>query len=666
MILLPALERGRDAKMKLSATLALAALCASSALSAQTFRTAVNVVRIDVSVTDRNGAPVNDLTQDDFRILEDGNPANIVAFQAVNIPVPMPPPPGQASWVTENRHDVVSNRVEDRRVIMIVMDDASMPYSVHMIDDAKRIGHDIVAKLGEADRAAVVFTNNTKFSQDFTTDKSRLNAAIEGMSGGKVLTSPESQVFDQFYYKAASRTLSSAIELLKTTPQGRKAVVFISPGVPISPEDAQARAISATGGSLAAHDSALTMQEEVRSALSGAELSQVAVYAFSPGGVGALEDYVTDFLSRHGTPIDQAMKAGHDYANFSTDFLEGEAAASGGLAVVGTNSYAAGINRMFGNLSSFYLIGFASAASKDGKHSLSVLTQHPDYKVQARSNFRINPPDKNADKISDATPPKGTGLTKAMSAALPEGNLPLRVAAEPFMGVGDQHPVAIALGIHQPKTAGAASTSVTLKVNAYSPEGTFVIGRKLDAKLVLRPTSDDALQYEVLSSLRLKPGRYQLRLGAEIAESGLSGSVFADVDVPDFVKDPISMSGLALSMTPAMTAAPKDAFKDIAPLFTAHRSFGVENQVSVLARIYQGGKAAPASVRMAARVMDVRDRRVYSRSESIAADQFKSRAADYVVDIPLVTLDPGEYLLAVEATLPNGKIARRDLRFTRR
>jgi len=357
---------------------------------------------------------------------------------------------------------------------------------------------------------------------------------------------------------------------------------------------------------------------------------------------------------------------GNDYAKFSAGFLEGQAAASGGRAVVRTNAFSDGIQHMFTSLSSFYLIGFSSSASKNGNHTLSVLTRHPEYQVQSRTAFRIAQTSKSSGRISDETPAKGTGLKKAMSSALPEGNLPMRVAAEPFMGAGDQHPVAIVLGIHQPKSAGLASTNVLMNVSAFSSEGKFVIGRKLDAKFTLRPTEADALQYEVLAALRLKPGRYQLRLGAEIAENGLSGSIFADVDVPDFAKDPISMSGLALTMTPPMTQAPKDAFKDIAPLFTAHRNFGGEERVSVLAKIYQGGKSSPADVKVSARVMDARDRRVYSRSEALAANLFTSRAADYTVEIPMATLDPGEYLLVIEAALPNGKTARRDLRFTRR
>jgi VWFA-related protein len=643
----------------------LAIVCAASLISAQTFRSGINVVRIDVSVLDKNGAPATGLNKSDFAVLEDGKPVPIVSFEAVNIPPPPPTPPGQAAWVSDNRHDVISNRVEERRLVMIVMDDATLPFSVDMTNTAKKIGHDVVAGLTDSDRAAVIFTSNTSRSRDFTNDKSVLNAAIETFSGGHVLNGPGSQESDDYFYKAAAKTLSHAVNLLKGTPQGRKAVVFISTGVPSNPENSAARAI--TGGfSVQSQEAAMDLQRQVMTAMQDASIAQVAVYAFDPGGLGGLENFVANYYATIGVPMPAAIEAGRKYAAFSSDFLESEAQASGGLAVVRTNSYETGIKKMFANLSSFYLIGFSSSATTRGRHSLKVLTPELGYAVRARTSYTLDITNKKGEQLSDEAPAKGMGLTKAMSSALPEGNLPMRVAAEPFMGVGNQHPVAIALGIHQPMVAGLTSTSVTLKVNAYSSDGKFVIGRKLDAKMALRPTDSDALQYEVLSSLRLKPGRYQLRLGAEIAENGLSGSVFADVDVPDFAREPVSMSGLALTMTPAMTQAPKDAFKDIAPLFTAHRNFSADERVSVLAKVYQGGKAAPADVKMAARVADARDRRVYTRSETIAADQFKARGADYIVEIPMTTLDPGEYMLVIEASLPNGKSVRRDLRFTRR
>jgi hypothetical protein len=44
----------------------------------------------------------------------------------------------------------------------------------------------------------------------------------------------------------------------------------------------------------------------------------------------------------------------------------------------------------------------------------------------------------------------------------------------------------------------------------------------------------------------LKTGRHEIRVAAENPERHLVGSVYTYVDVPDFAKDPISMSGVVL------------------------------------------------------------------------------------------------------------------------
>src|SRR2546421_11657875 len=49
-----------------------------------TFRTEANYVRVDVYPT-RDGAPVTDLTQQDFEVLENGAPQKIEQFERVQI-----------------------------------------------------------------------------------------------------------------------------------------------------------------------------------------------------------------------------------------------------------------------------------------------------------------------------------------------------------------------------------------------------------------------------------------------------------------------------------------------------------------------------------------------------------------------------------------------------
>src|SRR5262245_19930589 len=51
------------------------------------FRSAVDAIELDASVVDAQGNPVTDLTENDFEILEDGQPQEISSFAVVNIPI---------------------------------------------------------------------------------------------------------------------------------------------------------------------------------------------------------------------------------------------------------------------------------------------------------------------------------------------------------------------------------------------------------------------------------------------------------------------------------------------------------------------------------------------------------------------------------------------------
>src|SRR5690349_10188356 len=57
---------------------------------AVTFQAEVTYVDVDASVTDAQGNFVNNLTKDDFEILEDGKPQKIETFSLVDIPVERP------------------------------------------------------------------------------------------------------------------------------------------------------------------------------------------------------------------------------------------------------------------------------------------------------------------------------------------------------------------------------------------------------------------------------------------------------------------------------------------------------------------------------------------------------------------------------------------------
>ncbi len=145
----------------------------------------------------------------------------------------------------------------------------------------------------------------------------------------------------------------------------------------------------------------------------------------------------------------------------------------------------------------------------------------------------------------------------------------------------------------------------------------------------------------------------------------MTGSVYLEVDVPNFAGDRLSASNVAVAMTPAPEVSPRDLLVPILPIVpTAARVFERRGHATAFLRLYQGGSDALVPVALATRVLDARGRGLVNETRTIASDQFTTgRGADVRFDVPLLSLPPGDYLLTFEASLDKHGV-RRDVRFT--
>src|SRR5687767_12098376 len=144
-----------------------------------TFKSGVNLVEVDVIVTDRQGRPVRGLRQQDFEVLEDGKSVPIVTFVAVDLPqappdATVPPPDRSGATVAAN------DQPEDGRVMLIVLDDYHVHFDAGFAVRTKTIARRLVERLGPSDQAAVIATSGRSMMQaEFTSDKARLAQAID-------------------------------------------------------------------------------------------------------------------------------------------------------------------------------------------------------------------------------------------------------------------------------------------------------------------------------------------------------------------------------------------------------------------------------------------------------------------------------------------------------
>ncbi len=148
------------------ATLARAQVIKPGGLAAEV---EVHVVNVDVSVTDRSGKPVLDLTKDDFEIFEDGKPQKVTNFAVIH---GASPAPGTLTRTTQPQ------AAPERRRILLIVDNNY----IGVIDRNKAL--DAIEKYlsdnsFDSDWALCSIGHTAEMVQSFTQDKTLIHAAFD-------------------------------------------------------------------------------------------------------------------------------------------------------------------------------------------------------------------------------------------------------------------------------------------------------------------------------------------------------------------------------------------------------------------------------------------------------------------------------------------------------
>ena len=598
-----------------------------------TFRAGVEVVQLDVSVLDKNRQPVRGLTAADFTVLEDGKPQSIVAFKAVDLPDHLA---FAAPWMRDVAPDVVTNHLDADRVVVIMLDDFHVAYDPPS-DSAylKKIAHAVIDGLGPGDLAAVVYTFIQNKGQELTNDHARLRAAVDrfvpsGFSramGVSSIACPHSE--------CVTETLRNVAETLRGWPGLRKTVVYISPQAPykMGPQNIEMDAFEAN---VEAFDSVPDLQET----FAAMQQANVNVYQYDPRGVTAA-----------GLDPSFGIFAG----------------STGGRAFTFSNTPWESVPEMFRENSSYYVVGFQSSNAKtDAKfRSVQVKVSRPDVEVRARSGYFAPAPEKTDKKAKPSNKPPVLAVDKAMGGALPVGDLPMTVTVAPFAVPGKiGAAVAIIAGLDLSSDL-PVSDSVELAARALNLSKDWQSHGVATARLALthRPAAGGTVHYDIPVRMELAPGRYQVRAAINSPTTGHAGSAYVTVTIPEFVKEPLTLSGVVLGRLPAAAVKGKDPLSDLVPLSpTTERAFTRSERVAAFLRIYQGGKSAGVPVRLTVRLVDEAGHAAFEQASALGADAFQTaRAANHQIELPFARLPAGAYLLSFEAVAGKTTV-RRDVR----
>ena len=164
-------------------------------------------------------------------------------------------------------------------------------------------------------------------------------------------------------------------------------------------------------------------------------------------------------------------------------------------------------------------------------------------------------------------------------------------------------------------------------MRAFDTNGKQFGATNLRADVTIRADASGLAEYEVLSRIDLKPGRYQLRTAANVGSLATTGSLYYDVVVPDFMDPPLSLSALVLSSPAAPIVAPRDGLKTLIPVVpTTKRTFRPSDQASAFLRVYQGGNKPIAAVPLRIQLRNDADVLVFDRREEVGVATFSTCA----------------------------------------
>jgi len=657
--------------MRSIAALIVAGCCAAAVVVAKgqppdappaaVFRAGTTLVPLEVSVLDHQRRPVRGLTATSFTVLMDGKAVPISTFTEVDLPATPAVPAGAAASDAPDATDVVRSRpvspTSDEGRLVVILFDRSIPPGPPMTT-ARKIATAAVNQLGPADEAAVLYVGTGR-PQNFTANRRLLLRAINGSdtgtalstdaqeqwggtdlaaggSGSDALTLVSSQDGSCYCGLCVPEKVAHIAQTLRDVPR-RKSVLFIGDAVTWQdPEpDCVGRLTEAT--------------DKMYAALNR---SNITIHSLSPSGLQVIgpiahaSSPLTASQALRFAPTEMLLAMSQEGSlHVLPDY-------TGGRVVSNTNAPEEYVPQIFAESASYYVLGVpAPEPGAKAPSKIKVTVNRNDVDVRARREY--------------VTPPGGpVTASQALAAALPNfvpaRTMLLAATLAPF-AVSDAGDPLVLVVLHVRQEFDQGDTITDARAAAPRSDRFNVVTSAFDE--FARPKAadrrnvqftfhgDGALEFEVLSRLALKPGRYEIRIGASGTDPTEAGSLSTYLDVPDFAKVPLSLSGVVLtSRADHQTVAP-DTFKDVVPIVpTARRSFAKDDVVEAFLRVYEGGGNAIRPTSIAATIQDASNREVWRQDTPLDAGAFDGiRAADARITVPVDRLGQGTYVMTVRA-----------------
>ncbi len=417
-------------------------------------RVDVNVVNVEVFVTDKNGRRVTGLGPDDFEILEDGRKVEISNFYAVARNDQVLNRLAQDRELLRSRRSADGGRPElpeDQQLNLLVYVDH---FNLHQTSQ-KRVLDDLEGfledRLAQGDNVMLVgYNRRVEVVQAFTRDRRAIQDGLKKLRAvathGQLddaerqrtmrlmLPSPQSSILGDSA-RAPGDDEASAYQILRSYVErvrsdlrhstsalekvarslaglpGRKAILYVSDGLPKRPGESlyqhfqdiygKSMPVSPTQSidplieAVVENESHL-MNEIVRQA-NAHQVTFYTLYARGASG-GLVPTEFNDHLVALGTGRSalETMRV----LNMQEPLID-MAEATGGASILNTLNFDSALGSLSEDFDSFYSLGYRSHHGGDGKyHRIEVTVNRPDLKVRHRTGFVDKP---EVERVADRT-----------------------------------------------------------------------------------------------------------------------------------------------------------------------------------------------------------------------------------------------------------------------
>jgi len=532
------------------------------------FESNVQLVVVDVTAKDKNGKPIEGLTEKDFTISEDGKPQEIKVFKFQRLeeetlpepsltPRPQPkadakaeetkpaPPavkPLTANQIAPSKPGEV--KYQDRRLLVMFFDMTSMPIQDQIRAQTAALKF-LKTQMTPSDMMAIMtFSSELKVPQDFTDDRDALTKSIKNLTIGEGAdmavdgATPDSDdngdayqaddtEFNIFNTDRKLAALESAARMLGTLSE-KKALVYFASGV------------SKTGRENDA---------QLRATINAAIRNNVSFYPIDARGLVAEAPLGDATKASSGG---QGMLSGSSARNRQSSFqgqqetLYTLAADTGGKALLDNNDLALGIQQAQKDISSYYIIGYYSSNDKmDGRYRRIKLT--PTASAAARIGKLDFRPGYFAGKEFKqfTSSDKERQLQEALMLGDPMTDLSIAMELNYFRMARDRYYVPVTVKIpgsefELAKHGGAESTRIDWIGEVKDAAGKVQGNVRDISEIKLKGETVGQLAKHNLAyntGFTLPPGKYTLKVLARENQTGKMGTFETKFVIPDLTTE---------------------------------------------------------------------------------------------------------------------------------